>query len=37
MHPASFSIKVFGVYGALTGIGLMLMPKTIGNIRAVSQ
>jgi hypothetical protein len=26
MHPASLSIKVFGVYVVLTGIGLLLAP-----------
>lgn len=29
MHPASLSIKVFGIYAAITGIGLLLAPNVV--------
>ena len=29
MHPASLSIKAFGVYAAVTGIGLLLAPNVV--------
>ncbi len=29
MHPASLSIKVFGIYAAVTGIGLVLAPNLV--------
>ena len=29
MHPASLSIKAFGIYAAITGIGLLLAPNVV--------